>query len=239
MVCTMEEKLPRAAHGRKRGGVICGGVAGTRVIGLTGGIGSGKSTVASFVRERGHDVVDADALAREIVQPGEPAHRELVQAFGHEILRADGSIDRPKLAALVFADEKARRTLNAITHPRIAAAAHARLAALRAEGASLAFYEAALLVENRLHELPGLLDALCVVALDPDEQIRRALERAGGGMSEEELRQRIAAQLPLAAKVAVADYVIDNGGTRQATRAQVDDMLADLAAGPRGSRKAR
>src|SRR5258706_12632864 len=124
-----------------------------RVIGLTGGIAAGKSTVARIFAELGAPVVDADQLAREVVAPGQPALDEIVRAFGLGVLDASGALDRKQLGAIVFADEDKRRALNAITHPRIAAVTQARLAELRARGETLAIYEAALLVENGIHHV--------------------------------------------------------------------------------------
>jgi dephospho-CoA kinase len=212
-------------------------MAPTRVIGLTGGIGSGKSTVAAMLRAIGHPVVDADELAREVVKPGQPAYEDIVARFGKGVLAANGELDRPTLAARVFADSEARRALNAITHPRVAQAAAAAMGRYRAEGAPLVFYEVPLLVENRLHELPGLLDAVCVVAVPEDEQVRRATSRGQPPLDEAEVRRRIAAQAPLSVKIAAADYVIDNVGSTDDTRAQVDLMVTDLLAGGPAKRK--
>lgn len=129
-----------------------------RVIGLTGGIASGKSTVAAMLRALGAPIVDADLLAREVVEPGTPALAEIEARFGAEVLGPDGRLDRKRLGERVFADPGARAALNAITHPRIAQASAAALAELATAGHKVAFYEAALLVENRLHErLGGLI----------------------------------------------------------------------------------
>jgi dephospho-CoA kinase len=134
------------------------------VIGLTGGIASGKSAVAQMLRDRGAAVVDADALARQVVEPGQPALAELAARFGSEILDPDGRLDRKKLAAVAFTDAEARADLNRITHPRIAAAGQAEIQRLHAAGAPVVFYEAALLVENRAHQW---LDGLIVVSTPP------------------------------------------------------------------------
>ena len=136
------------------------------MIGLTGGIASGKSTAARTLAELGARIVDADEVAREIVAPGQPALAEIVRTFGREMLRADGTLDRKRLGAVIFADADKRRALNAITHPRIAAETQARLGKLRGDGVPVAIYEAALLVENGVHH--GL-DGLIVVACDDDE----------------------------------------------------------------------
>lgn len=197
----------------------------TRFVGLTGGIASGKSTVAAMLRDLGAAVVDADALAREVVEPGRPALAEIVARFGPDVLTPEGRLDRPKLAAIVFRDDRARRDLNAITHPRIAALAAEQSRRLAEAGAPLVIYEAALLVENGLHR--GL-SALVVVAVPEAVQIERLVRR--DGLSEEEARARLAAQLPLDEKVKVADFVIDNAGSLADTRAQVERVYRALLA---------
>jgi len=177
-------------------------------IGLTGGIASGKSCVARVLIREGVGVVDADAIAREVVAKNSDGLREVVAAFGAELLAADASLDRAKLAALVFGDPAARKRLESITHPRIGKLSAQRMAELQAGAAPYVVYEAPLLVEVGAHK--GL-DALIVVAATEQAQVTRTLQRDGG--SEEEARRRIAAQLPLASKVEVADYVIENDGT--------------------------
>jgi dephospho-CoA kinase len=193
------------------------------LFGLTGGLASGKSTVAAHLRSLGVPVIDADQLARELVAPGTPGLAAVVEAFGPTVLLPDGSLDRPKVAAAVFSDPNQRRRLNAILHPLIGAASAARIADLTARGEPLACYEAALLVEN------GLADAfrpLVVVAVPEAVQVARAMARDSA--TEEQARARIAAQLPLATKVAAADYVIDNGGSREETERRTDDVLGEI-----------
>jgi dephospho-CoA kinase len=199
-------------------------VARTKVVGLTGGIASGKSTVARLLEALGAPVVDADRLARVVVEPGKPAWTEIVREFGRDILLPDGSIDRKKLGDIVFADEHKRRILGAITHPRIAAAAEEETARHAAAGEPIVIYEAALLVENGLHHL---LDGLIVVDASPARQLERALLR--DGITPDQARARIAAQLPLERKLAVATHVIDNSGTIEETRAQVERIWRELA----------
>ncbi|WP_437728758.1 dephospho-CoA kinase [Sorangium sp. So ce861] len=199
---------------------------GLVLFGLTGGLGSGKSTVAARFRARGLPVIDADALARDVVAKGTEGLAEVVRAFGPEVLSPDGSLDRARVAALVFDDPEKRRRLNAIVHPRIGALLLERAGAIEARGEPLACYEAALLVEN------GVADAfrpLVVVAVPEAVQIARAMARDGA--TEEQVRARLAAQLPLASKVAVADHVIDNAGDRAATERQADEVLAAIRAG--------
>jgi dephospho-CoA kinase len=194
-----------------------------RVIGLTGGIASGKSTVARMLRDLGAHIVDADQLARQVVEPGTPALAEIVARFGPALLQPDGTLDRKQLGALVFADPGARRELERITHPRIARAGQEAIARLAARGVDPVLYEAALIVENRLHTW---MNGLIVVAVPPDVQLARLMAR--DHLDEDAARARLAAQLPLADKIAVADHVIDNGGTLEETRAQVRDLWGRL-----------
>ncbi len=198
-------------------------MGGTRVIGLTGGIGSGKSLVAGLLRELGAPVVDADELARRVVEPGQPALAEIAREFGPAVIAADGTLDRKAVAAIVFSDETRRRRLNAITHPRIAALGQAEIAAHAARGAKVVIYEAALIVENGLHHM---LDGLIVVSAPPEEQVRRALARDGG--TEEAVRARLASQLPLADTLAVATHIVDNAGSIAETRAQVERLWREI-----------
>jgi dephospho-CoA kinase len=194
-----------------------------KLIGLTGGIGSGKSTVARMIAQRGVPVIYADELAREVVVPGQPAHADIAAAWP-DVIAPDGTVDRKRLGALVFHDPAARARLEAITHPRIQALAVQRVAELEKQGCPLAFYEASLLVESGRHRA---YDGLVVVRASVENQVRRAVAR--DGFSEAEARARIAAQLPLEEKVRVATAVIDNDGDLEATRAQVAALLTSLA----------
>ncbi len=194
-----------------------------RVIGLTGGIASGKSTAARTLAELGARVVDADEVAREIVAPGQPALAEIVRAFGRDMLLPDGTLDRKRLGALVFADDDKRRQLNAITHPRIALETAARLGKLRDDGVPVAVYEAALLVENGIHK--GL-DGLIVVACDEATQLRRLVDR--DGFSEAEARARIAAQASVAEKIAAATWVVDTSGPLAETKKQLARVWEEI-----------
>ncbi len=194
------------------------------LFGLTGGIASGKSTVAARLRARGVPVIDADELAREIVAPGTDGFRALVDAFGEGVLGPDGALDRKGLARVAFADDAARKLLNAITHPRIAALTAERAEEVRRAGEPLACYEAALLVEN------GIADAfrpLVVVACPEDVQLQRVQQRDSA--SREDALARIRAQKSLAEKVRVADYVIDTTGTLEQNRARTDEVLRAVA----------
>lgn len=192
-------------------------------IGLTGGIASGKSTVARRLRELGAGVVDADALAREVVAPGSDGLRELVATFGTDILDSSGALDRKRLGAVVFGDAEARAKLNLITHPRIAALSAQRIADLQATSCPYIIYEAALLVEGGLHRA---MAALIVVTADEAQQ--RARVQTRDGLSEDDAVARIAAQLPTAAKRAVADYVIENNSDLAALMARTDQVHREI-----------
>jgi dephospho-CoA kinase len=198
------------------------------VIGLTGGIASGKSTVAKLLVERGAIVIDADELARRVVEPGQPALAELVARFGAAILTADGQLDRKRLGAMTLgpgADPAARADLGKITHPRIAAASARSIAEASDRGAPVVFYEAALLVENRAHEgLAGLI----VVASTAEAQEARLVAR--DSLTLADARARIAAQAPLEAKLAVATWVIRNDGQLAHLTPQIDKVVAEIEA---------
>jgi dephospho-CoA kinase len=195
-----------------------------RVFGLTGGLGSGKSTVAARLRQRGVPVIDADALAREVVAPGTPGLAEVVAAFGAGVLR-DGELDRARVANIVFGDPAARQRLEAITHPRIQALRQQRLDQLAGGGEPLACYEVPLLFERGLD---SSLRPVVVVSVPESVQVERARRRDQA--TEAMVRARLDAQLPLAEKVARADYVIDNSGSLAATEAATDRVLWELCA---------
>jgi dephospho-CoA kinase len=194
-------------------------------IGLTGGIASGKSSVSRALRELGVVVVDADEIAREVVAPGSEGLREVEAAFGPSVLSSDGSLNREKLAAVVFGDEAARKRLQGITHPRIGRLSAERIAAGLLSSAPYVVYDAPLLVEVGAHR--GL-DALIVVAASEATQVARAQVRDGA--EEAAVRARIAAQLPLAQKTAVADYVIDNDGSLDDLQRRVREVHAAILA---------
>jgi len=199
-----------------------GTIVGT-VYGLTGGIACGKTSVARRLVERGAAVVDADDVARAVVAPGTDGLAAIVERFGDGVLTDDGALARDRLGALVFGDEAARADLEAILHPRIAAESARRIGGHLAAGVDLVFYDAALLVETGRHtDFAGLV----VVACDPQTQIERVCAR--DGLTVEAARARIDAQLPVSAKVAVADHVIHNDGPIEALDAAVDDLLERL-----------
>lgn len=189
------------------------------MVGLTGGIASGKSTASRMFTELGAYVIDADQIARQVVEPGKPALDDIRSAFGEGVIASDGSLDREQLGKIVFTDPDARSRLGQITHPRIARAMMEEAAFAEDAGHAWVIYDAALIVENNMH---AGLAALIVVSLDPEVQLERLLAR--DGFSLKQARARVDSQLPLADKVAVADYVIDNSGSLEATRAQVTEL---------------
>lgn len=195
------------------------------MVGLTGGIASGKSTASRMFTELGAYVIDADKIARAVVEPGEPALDAIRSAFGEEVIASDGSLDRERLGQIVFADPSARARLGQITHPRIAQAMMEEASAAEEAGHAWVIYDAALIVENNLH---AGLAALIVVSLDPEVQLQRLLAR--DGFTLEQARARVDSQLPLADKVAVADYVIDNSGSLEATEARVTELYQKIDA---------
>ncbi len=195
-------------------------------VGLTGGIGTGKSTVAELLRARGLPVVDADQLAREVVAPGEPTHAAIVAAFGPEVLAADGTLDRRALGRVVFEDDTLRKRLESLIHPAIAQRAQARLLELGRAGHRLAFYEAALLCETGAYRL---FPALVVVSAPAALQRQRVLAR-DPDLSPADVDARIAAQMSLEAKEKLATWIVRNDGTREALEAAVDDVIEALRA---------
>lgn len=194
--------------------------------GLTGGIGCGKSTVAKMMRELGCDVLDADIVAREAVEPGQLAHSEIVSAFGREILTADGRIDRPALARLVFPDPSKLAKLNHIVHPQVIARQEKWLTDLASKNPhAIAVIEAALLIEAGAH---ATLDHLIVVWCRPEQQIERLIAESGRAMSREDALKRIHAQMPLNQKRRMATDEIDNSGEVGATQHQVQSLVERL-----------
>lgn len=194
-----------------------------RTIALTGGIGAGKSTVAALLRALGAHVVDADQLARDVVALGTPGHDAVVEAFGDRVLRPDGELDRPALASLVFADAGQRARLEAIVHPLVEEAAHQQFSAAPS-GVPLV-YEIPLLVESeRIHD-----DWLAVIVVDAADDVRLARLTARG-LSQDEARRRMAAQASRAARLARADYVLDNNGSPEELAGQVARLWPTLVA---------
>lgn len=198
------------------------------LVGLTGGIATGKSTVSTMFAHLGAKVVDADLLAREVVMPGQPVLAQIVKEFGPDVLQEDGSLDRKRLGAVVFADGEKRKRLEEITHPAIRARQQRILSVYEEEGfEGVIIWDVALLIETSAAK--GM-DRVVVVIADSDTELRRLVAR--DGFSEEDARRRMASQMPLSEKVKVADYVIDNSGTRAETERRVREvhraLLADL-----------
>lgn len=192
-----------------------------RVIGLTGGIASGKSTVARFLEEQGAVVVDADALSREAVGPGSAALARIVAAFGEEMLLPGGGLDRKRLGRVVFADPAKRTLLEGIVHPEIRRLADERIASAAAEGRRVVFYMAPLLIESGSVER---VDEVWVVTVRPEIQLERLMRRDGIGR--EEAGRIIASQMPLVEKERHGSIVIDNSGTPEETRRVLAEIWA-------------
>ena len=211
------------------------------LVGLTGGIGSGKSTVATGFAARGAVVVDADRLARAVVEPGEPALAELVEHFGEEILAPDGTLDRPALAAIAFADDDARAALNEITHPRIGQRIADRLAELAADddagdavAPAIVVLDIPLLVESKLYEQH---DALVVVTATPEVRLERLVTQRG--MDAADVRARMAVQIGDEERSAHATHIIDNSGDRALLERRLDEVWAQLVAAAEDARHER
>lgn len=190
------------------------------MVGLTGGIATGKSTVSTLLKSANIPVVDADVLAREVVEPGTAALRAIVREFGQDILQPDGTLDRPKLGGIIFSDEAKRRKLNAIVHPAV------RKGMVRAvlrhwwNGEKVCVVDVPLLIESKLYPYVG---RIVVVYCSQEIQLRRLMERDRS--SHEAASSRFNAQMPIADKLVYADFVVDNSGTRQELEVQVDSLL--------------
>lgn len=195
-----------------------------KIVGLSGGIACGKSTVAAIIRIQGYPVVDADLLARDVVAKGQPVLQHIVDHFGDQILTDNGELDRRELGRVIFGDEGARKKLESMTHPAIALAGQEKFIELTQIGHDLIFYEAALLVETGGYRS---MSALVVVTARPEIQ-RQRLRARDIDLSDEEVEKRIASQMPLAEKEAVADYVVSNNTGRDELEAEVVDVLNQL-----------
>ncbi|GDX31553.1 dephospho-CoA kinase [Actinomycetes bacterium] len=193
-----------------------------RRIGLTGGIGSGKSTVASLLQERGAIVIDADSIARELVEPGEPALEALVTEFGPRILTDSGTLSRGELAKLAFSDPEATKRLNAIMHPLIRAESARRL---EVAAAAVVVYDMPLLVETKQQDL---VDTVVVVDIPESLQVERSVTMRG--LDREDVERRMQMQASREERLALADYVIDNSGSLGELKAAVDGLWSDLHA---------
>jgi dephospho-CoA kinase len=195
------------------------------ILGLTGGIATGKSTVTAMLRERGIPVIDADQIAREVVEPGKPAYEAIVRHFGRDILLADGQINRKKLGEIVFSDEAERQKLNAIVHPEVRRVMREEAEAAERNGAAIVFMDIPLLFESKLQHM---VDKIVVVYAPASVQLARMIER--DELDEEQAHKRLRAQWPIEQKKRLADFLIDNTGTREETERQVERLLAELKA---------
>ncbi|XP_066539476.1 dephospho-CoA kinase domain-containing protein [Hoplias malabaricus] len=187
------------------------------LVGLTGGIASGKSTVSSQLRELGCPVVDADAVARKVVEPDTSAYRLVVQHFGQEVLLENGEIDRQKLGRIIFSSPEKRKLLNSITHPEIHRAMLKQILLYFLQGYRYVILDVPLLFETR--RLTRFLNHTVVVYCDPATQLARLMQR--DGLNQEEAKQRVAAQMPMKEKRGLASHVIENSGSREDTHRQV------------------
>jgi dephospho-CoA kinase len=192
-------------------------------LGLTGGLGSGKSTVSQILVELGAAVVDADELAREAVVPLTPAWQAIVDRFGRRYLLPGGTLDRRQLGQRVFTDPEARRDLEAIVHPEVRRLMEERAERLEEAGVKVVVFDVPLLYEAGL---ASEMDKVAVVFAPPETQLNRVMAR--DDLDEEEARRRLAAQWPLSVKVPLADYVIDNSGDKDATRMQVERLWEEI-----------
>ncbi len=204
------------------------------LVGLTGSIATGKSTVSRMFAHLGGRVIDADLLAREVVMPGQPAYLKIVEEFGSGVVQEDGTLDRKALGAIVFADPARRKRLEEITHPAIGARQQRILSVLDEEAfEGVVIWDVALLFEGGGS---ARMDRVVVVFADPETERRRLMER--DGLSDADARARIASQMPIAEKAKLAHHVIDNSGTREETERQVravyGALLGELAARLRG-----
>jgi dephospho-CoA kinase len=196
------------------------------LVGLTGSIATGKSTVSRMFAHLGARVIDADLLAREVVMPGQPAYAKIVEEFGPQVVQEDGSLDRKALGALVFGDSAKRKRLEEITHPAIGLRQQRILSVFDEEAfEGVVIWDVALLYEGGG---AAKMDRVVVVYADPETERRRLMEREG--LSDADARARIASQMPIAEKAKLADYVVDNSGTREETERQLRTVYGALLA---------
>ncbi len=195
-----------------------------KIIGLTGNIASGKTEVAKIFKELGAKIIDADKIAREVVEPGEPAWQEIAHEFGSNILNSDGSINRKKLGEIIFNDERRREHLNRITHPRIMTKIKETIDHYKKENVKLVIIEAALIVERG--GLLNVIDELIVVSADAETQIERIMTR--DGLQRDEALSRMESQMPISEKTKHAAYIIDNSRSLRETRKQVEEIWTKI-----------
>ncbi|KOR86349.1 dephospho-CoA kinase [Bacillus sp. FJAT-22058] len=193
-----------------------------QIIGITGGIASGKSTVSLYLQELGFTIVDADLASRAVVEPGEEAYHQVVKAFGEDILLADGNIDRVKLGSIIFNDQEKRLLLNGIVHPAVRNWMRVKTEAALSSGEETVFMDIPLLFESKL---TFMVDKTLLIYVDEQVQLERLMNR--NGLSETEALARINSQMPLADKKALADAVIDNNGDINETKRQVKAILSE------------
>ncbi|AZV63255.1 dephospho-CoA kinase [Peribacillus frigoritolerans] len=193
-----------------------------QIIGITGGIASGKSTVSLYLQELGFTIVDADLASRAVVEPGEEAYHQVVEAFGEDILLTDGNIDRVKLGSIIFNDQEKRLLLNGIVHPAVRNWMRVKTEAALSSGEETVFMDIPLLFESKL---TFMVDKTLLIYVDEQVQLERLMNR--NGLSETEALARINSQMPLADKKALADAVIDNNGDINETKRQVKAILSE------------
>ncbi len=193
-----------------------------RVIGITGGIASGKSSVSTFIRELGFSVIDADVVAREVVEPGEEAYHEIVKEFGESILMPEGDINRAALGDLIFHNEDKRLKLNSIVHPAVRKRMRELAEKAFQDGAETVFMDIPLLFESKL---TFMVEKTLLVYVDEEIQLARLMKR--NNLSEKDALARIASQMPLKEKKALAEAVVDNNGDLEETKEQVRQVLTN------------
>ena len=194
------------------------------LVGLTGGMGSGKSLAASYFRELGAQMIDADRISRELVAPEKPAWKEIIEEFGSSVLNPDQTLNRKQVAAIVFNDESKRKKLEDIIHPRVIVEERRLYERYRQENSRvLAVIDAALLIESGNYKN---VDTVIVVQCGREEQIRRVMER--DGTARNEVENRLNSQMSLEEKVGFGDYILRNDGTRESLKSQVGELYRDL-----------
>lgn len=199
----------------------------SKIIGLTGNIGSGKSLAAGLLKEMGAAVIDADALSRQVMEPGLPAHAEIRASFGSNYLLPNGEVDRKKLGKLIFNDKEARARLNGITHPRIREQAVRRVETYIKQGYAMIVLEAALLLES--NDYGSLLDEIWLVTAPPEQIYDRLSAR--DALTVAEAKARLSAQMPVEKQAELADRVIANDGDIESLRAKMDALYRDITKG--------